>query len=113
MWIFTPDSFLSIVDKGDPSGKTLLVRARKSGDIERVFPAAQVAEGGGTDYAFRARIDREEVAQRMADAIRQINFPNFKNEVAEHDRHEAYFDVWRAMHRFQTEAGKKRRPAKG
>lgn len=31
-------SFLSIVDKGDPSGKTLLVRARQAGDIKQVFP---------------------------------------------------------------------------
>ncbi len=29
MWICLNDSFLSIVDKGDPSGATLLVRARR------------------------------------------------------------------------------------
>jgi len=27
MWLFMNESFLSIVDKGDPSGKTLLIRA--------------------------------------------------------------------------------------
>jgi len=43
MWIFLSDSFLSIVDKDDPSGATLLVRARVAGDIERVFPGVAVA----------------------------------------------------------------------
>jgi NAD(P)-dependent dehydrogenase (short-subunit alcohol dehydrogenase family) len=64
MWIFLKDSFLSIVDKGG-DGTTLLVRARKRGDIENVFPNAKVVEGGGTDYGFRARIHREEVAQAI------------------------------------------------
>ena len=38
MWIFLPNAFLSIVDKGDPTGKTLPVRGRILGDIEGVFP---------------------------------------------------------------------------
>jgi hypothetical protein len=69
MWIFTSDSFLSISDKGAPIPTTLLVRARNQGDTERVFPDAKVTGGGGTDYRFRTRIDREEDAQAMADAV--------------------------------------------
>ncbi|MNC03812.1 hypothetical protein D3C76_1116260 [compost metagenome] len=101
MWIFLKNSFLSIVDKGDPTGQTLLVRARRKGDIERVFPDAQVIEGGGTDYAFRASIDREQVAQTMADQVRAIRTPNFKNTVTEPGRHDAYMDVWAAMLHYQ------------
>jgi len=101
MWIFSSDSFISIVDKGDSSGQTLLVRGRCKGDIERAFPDAEVIEGGGTDYRYRARIDREVVAQRMADAVRDISYPNFKSSVNEHDRHNAYMDVWDAMYQFQ------------
>ncbi len=101
MWIFLSDSFLSIVDIGDKSGQTLLVRARHKGDIERAFPEAKVIEGGGTDYRYRARIDREAVAQRMAEAVRGIDFPNFKSSVREPDRHDAYMQVWQAMHRYQ------------
>jgi glycerol-3-phosphate dehydrogenase len=103
MWIFTPDSFISVVDKGDPTGQTLLVRARKAGDIERLFPEAKVQVGGGTDYNYRARIDREAVAQKVADQIRGINFPNFKNQVREHDRHDAYLGVWHSMYGFQNQ----------
>ena len=105
MWLFTQQAFLSIVDKGDPSGKTLLVRARRAGDIERVFPDADVQTGGGTDYGFRAHIDREHVAGALAEAIRAINYSNFKATVTELDRHDAYLDVWQVMYAYQTKAG--------
>lgn len=101
MWIFTSDSFISVVDKGDPSRKTLLVRARKSGDIERLFPLAKVQIGGGTDYQYRARIDREAVAQVVAEQVRNITCSNFKSSVKEPDRHDAYMGVWHAMYSFQ------------
>jgi hypothetical protein len=100
MWIFLSDSFLSIVDKGG-DGSTLLVRSRIAGDIERVFPQAKVIEGGGTDYRFRARIDRDEVALRMAEAVRSINYPNFKSTVRDPQRHDALMGVWRIMYRQQ------------
>jgi len=103
MWIFLSGSFLSIVDKGDPSGQTLLVRARRAGDIERVFPLADVGKSKRTDYRYRARIDREEVALRVADEVRGIDYPNFKSTVREHDRHDAYMAVWKAMYGYQSE----------
>ena len=91
---------LSIVDKGG-DGSTLLVRARRQEDITRIFPQAQVQVGGGTDYLYRARIDREEVAQRVAEAVRGIRYPNFKSTVDEEKRHEAYLQVWGEMADFQ------------
>lgn len=95
------NSFLSIVDKGDPTGETLLVRARRQDDIERVFPDANITKGGGTDYAFRARIDRNQVAQVIAAEIQSIQYPNFKSTVHEPGRHDAYMDTWAAMMRYQ------------
>lgn len=100
MWIFLPDAMLSIVDKGG-DGTTLLVRARRREDISRVFPDAQIQKGGGTDYLYRAHIDREKVALRLAEAVRGIDYGNFKSAVAEDDRHDAYLRVWSAMHAFQ------------
>lgn len=101
MWIFLSGSYLSIVDKGDPSGTSLLVRARLRGDIERVFPDAEVVANAGTDYQFRARVDRERVAQAMADQVRAIRYPNFKATVRDDNRHDAYLDTWRAMMRIR------------
>lgn len=106
MWIFLTNSFLSLVEKGDPTGKTLLVRARHAGDIERVFPEAKVVEGAGTDYRFRARINREEVALRIADEVRGIEYPNFKSAVPDRARHDAYAACWGNLYRWQ-EARKK------
>ena len=49
MWIFLPESFISVVQKpGDTD--TLTVRARIKGDIESVFPDAYVEADKGTDY---------------------------------------------------------------
>jgi hypothetical protein len=101
MWIFLNNAFLSIVDKGG-DGSTLLVRARKLGDIESVFPDAQVTTTPNNDYRFRARVDREAVAAALAEAVRQINYPNFKATVKEHPRHDAYLGVWSVMNSFQS-----------
>lgn len=100
MWIFLSNAFLSIVDKGG-DGSTLLVRARCKGDIESAFPQAAVETTHRNDYHYRARINREEVAQALAEAARAITYGNFKNTVMDRQRHDAYMDVWEAMCRFQ------------
>jgi hypothetical protein len=100
MWIFMNNAFLSVVDKGG-DGSTLLVRGRKAGDIELVFPEAKVQETPQNDYRFRARIDRETVAQVVAESIRSVRYPNFKGSVPDRKRHDAYMDVWQVMYRFQ------------
>lgn len=102
MWIFLKDSFLSIVQKPDDKD-TLTVRARIRGDIERVFPSATVVTGSGTDYKFRARIKREEVAQAMHDQVMALTASNFKSSVKDKARHDTYMRVWQAMYRYQEE----------
>jgi len=77
MWIFLNNAFLSIVDKGG-DGSTLLVRAR---------------------------IDRETVALAMAEVVKGIRYSNFKDSVRERSRHDAYMDVWSAMHRYRHHGG--------
>ena len=50
MWIFLPNSMLSIVEKpGDRGTGTLTVRGRIKGDIEAVFPGAVIEADTGTD----------------------------------------------------------------
>ena len=91
MWIFLPNSMLSIVQKpGDAKAGKLTVRARVAGDIERVFPGAMVIEGGGTDYRFRATVPRDQVAQAMFDQVMALDYSNFKSAVKDRERHEAY-----------------------
>lgn len=108
MWVMFNDAFLSIVDKdaayhggSGPCGQHLTVRARVRGDIEKVFPAAMVKEGGGTDYAFRAIIHREVVAQALADRVMGLGYSNFKGSVADKDRHDTYMKIWDVMFAWQ------------
>ena len=100
MWIFLPESFISVVQKpGDTD--TLTVRARIKGDIESVFPEACVEADKGTDYKYRARVSRQAVAQVLHDQVMGLHWGNFKGEVKDRKRHDAYMNVWRAMNAVQ------------
>jgi hypothetical protein len=100
MWIFLPNSFISVVQKpGDTD--LLTVRARIKGDIETVFPDAKVEANKGTDYKYRARVPREIVAKALHDQVMGVNWANFKSAVKAKKRHDAYMGVWSAMYAVQ------------
>jgi hypothetical protein len=101
MWLFCNDSFLSIVaPTATRKTRNLLVRARREGDIERVFGAVKVEHTPKRDYAYRAFIARRVVSRAMADEVERISYTNFKNSVEEIDRHDAYLSVWTTMMRW-------------
>ena len=103
MWLFSKNNFLSIVrDKGNPN--RLLVRGRLKGDIEAMFPAAEVIEGAGSDYLFRAFVDRAAVLNAVADTVSDLDYTNFKNANAE-ERKGHLMEVWRVM--FDEQEAKK------
>jgi hypothetical protein len=101
MWIFTRDSFLSIVrDRGDAS--RLLVRARRIEDVSRCWPGASIAKTPAADYGYRASIGEDEVIAAVTGAVRAIDYEtDFKGGVREPARHDAYLRVWSAMRGFQ------------
>ena len=103
MWICLSESFLSIVDASDEPG-TLLVRARRQGDIEAIFPDAKVVQSIGRDYLYRAGIKREEVAAALADQVMRLTYPNFKSSVADPRLHAAYSSTWSIMSQLQPYA---------
>jgi hypothetical protein len=111
MWICLNNAFLSIVapTTGTTAAKKdeAIVRGRCKGDIEAVFPDAVVTHTPDRDYAFRASITPEAVANAIAAQVRGIDYGNFKDSVIEPDRHDAYFDVWQAMNRLQHARGHK------
>jgi len=96
MWIMMNNSFLSIVSK-DCGPAELLVRARRAGDIERVFPHAKVTRNTNSDYLYRAVLPRDAVKQALAAMIDHIDYPNFKDSVEDSSLHAAYVSVWCAM----------------
>lgn len=102
MWVMLSDAFLSIVNK-DCARDELLVRARRPGDIEKIFPQAKVTRDTRTDYLFRARIKRKAVADAMSAEVNRINYSNFKDSVSDDALHNAYLRVWNAMSDLQNQ----------
>jgi hypothetical protein len=96
MWIMTNNSYLSLVSK-DCGPAELLVRARRAGDIENVFPDAKVTRSTNRDYLYRAVLPRDVVKQALAAMIDHIDYPNFKDSVEDRSLHAAYVGVWCAM----------------
>lgn len=103
MWIFTSTSFLSIVEHTEDSG-LLHVRARFRGDIEELFPNADVIETPNHDYRFRTSLPRERVAEALTRVVKAIDYDNFKNSVHETMRKDAYIRVWETMWNAQQAA---------
>jgi hypothetical protein len=100
MWIFTNTAFLSIVShKTDPDH--LLVRARHAGDIESIFPAAQVMVTPTADYRYQACVLRAIVAKEIVDQLSAIDYANLKDSVTDRSRRGAYLNVWREMFMWQ------------
>jgi hypothetical protein len=96
MWLMLNDCFLSIVAKDCARGE-LLVRARRRGDIEKIFPGARVTESTTTDYAFRARVAMADVEAALIGEVRRITYANFKGSVTDTPLHDAYLKCWQAM----------------
>lgn len=102
MWICGNDFFLSVVHKDCPEG-SLLVRARRSGDIEKVFGRrTKVTRAIDADYLYRAVIPREEIIAAMAREVMRIDYSNFKSSVMDEELHDAYLRVWSAMAQVQN-----------
>jgi hypothetical protein len=100
MWLFTTDGFMSVVSK-DCEPHQLLVRARVRGDIERAFPGAKVTETRKADYRYRTVVAREALVAYLTRQARDLDYENFKDTVTDQERHDAYLQVWSAMHRMQ------------
>lgn len=100
MWIMLNDAFFSIVNK-DCGRDELMVRARRPGDIEKVFeticPGITVTEYTASDYHYRAAIKRTALAEAMVAEIGRITYSNFKDSVEDKPLHDAYLRVWHAM----------------
>ena len=100
MWIKFNNAFLSIVENRDNKSE-LLVRARVKGDIEKIFPDADVFEDENADYKYRAFISKAKVAAKMMFKMTDINYDNFKNSVKESERRNTYSKVWMELKKLQ------------
>ena len=100
MWIQFNNAFLSIVENREKTIE-LLVRARVKGDIEKVFPEADVFEDNNADYKYRAFISKAIVAEKIMLKVTEINYDNFKNSVKEIEKKKVYSNIWAELRKFQ------------
>ena len=106
----TPTGFFSIVCKpGDAAAGLLTVRSRVRADLDALRQSylpglGDIVENAGTDYRFRAKARREEVALALASIVRDLDYENFKNAVAKKQgkaRANVYSKVWGALYELQ------------
>ena len=85
---------------------TLTIRARVRSDLQALrhqdLPSlGTITENEGTDYPYRAKAKRSEVAKALAQMVQQLEYDNFKNEVAKkqgHHRAKVYHEVWDVLY---------------
>ena len=120
MWLMTPSGFFSIVQKPeDEQAGTLTIRAQVRGDPERLRETClpgmgEIVANAGTDYRYRARAPRAEVASAMAKIVNDIQYANFKDEVAREQgkvRAGFYGEVWQVLYDLRDEAAPARAPS--
>jgi 8-oxo-dGTP pyrophosphatase MutT (NUDIX family) len=112
MWLVTPKGFFSIVCKpGDKSAGRLTVRSRVRSDLEALKPylpsLGTIEEGTGTDYRFRAKAKRSEVAKALSKLVEQLDYQNFKDEVVKKQgkyRASIYSKVWNVLYELQADS---------
>src|SRR5262245_49930592 len=114
MWLITNFGFFSIVQKPDDSAAgTLTIRARVKKDLEELqarylSDLGPIEENKGTDYRYRAKALRNSIAVAILEAVRDINYANFKSSVVQQqgaERSHLYEEVWETLHQLQ-EKGK-------
>ena len=80
-------------------------QAQRRHDLERLreryLPGlGEISATPDRDYAFRARVSRQELAEAMGRIVADIDYPNFKSAVAQeagYAREQVYDDVWEAL----------------
>lgn len=103
VWICLNDAFFSIVQSREPG--RLSVRARRQGDLERYFPGHEVIALPEADYAYRAFVPRQVVADLLSELAATMTYENFKDSVADERLHDAYADVWSVMAALDARGG--------
>ena len=104
MWLMTAFGFFSIIQK-TPADTLLTIRAPVKNDLEalreRYLPTlSDIAEDPETEYKFRAKASREEVAQALSRIATDIDYASFKDRTKEMRGSSAariYGGVWEVL----------------
>ena len=99
MWLFTDTGFVSAVS----DGSDLMVRSRDRESLEPLAAVAKVEikKTPKNDYPYRVYVKHEVFAEWVAMMVRNIQYGNFKSEVAVTRGYEfthPLMKVWSVMH---------------
>ena len=106
MWLVSTRGFFSTVAHRDRP-ELVLVRARARADLESLSELVgplEITHTPHRDYAFRAEVPRERWSAALVLLAAEIDYPNFKDAVAErqgHDRARIYHRVWSDLTKLQ------------
>ncbi|MFC7461084.1 NUDIX hydrolase [Hydrogenophaga defluvii] len=112
MWLQTNIGFYSIVSKPeDQETGQLTIRARIKSDLLALknlyLPSlGAITESTKTDYRYRSKVSRTDLAQAMTNMIGTIGYGNFKNEIAAvqgKQRSNLYGRVWSNLYELDLE----------
>lgn len=112
MWVITNFGFFSVVEKpADEKDRTLTVRARVKADLENlrdeyISDLGPIIEDAGTDYKFRAKVPRLDLASALSQIVLDIDYSNFKSSVAKIqgvERSKLYHKLWDVLYRLQSQ----------
>ena len=106
MWIASKFGFYSIVCKDEDE---FHIRARLRVDLENLLVATnideQVHQSDRADYRYRLVVSSEVVNKITTTLAATLDYPNFKNQIAEtpsqEDKLDAYHDIWSVMYNEQ------------
>ncbi len=120
MWIFTKYGFFSAVcarkgfgEYGQPvDPDRVMVRSRSRHHLEQLqerfasLKSKQIESFPGSDYPFRIFPDKSAWAMVMKELAEEMDYDNFKSEVARQPNDAAYedtlHDVWAIMRRLEN-----------
>lgn len=80
MWLFTKNSFVSVVQHRERPND-VMIRARRRNHLVRLFPKKekQIVKTAGADYMWRLVVSKKELAKVASDYIlRSLTYDNFK-----------------------------------
>jgi hypothetical protein len=111
MWVFTTSGFVSAVRS--PNDRTIVVRSRDKDSLVPISKQAKVdiRKTPFADYPYRLEIGHDQFAEWVESQARQIDYNNFKSEVAlvrGNGFATALAKVWSAMHKVEDAEARER-----
>ena len=110
MWLFTLIGFFSIVQKKHDQPDQVTIRSRVRKDLEDLVSylptASAIRETAQADYRFRITASKDDLARATATLVRDIDYDNFKDEVARQQGYEragSYGAVWSTLYALQEQ----------